>query len=167
MPLRLLPWSPEYGSALQADPDSYDEPDATAAETFEGEWRARRPSGDPPAAVQIVDGVRRVEAHALDDLPDGETAFGLFGSYAVGAVRCEGDRSWVLDGEGDGEGLRVLAQLPPGRRRAARSRDRRGIGAAALPRLDAAHRAHSQRPRRRAQPADARRGGAARRDALG
>ena len=107
MPLRLLPWSPEYGSALQADPDSYDEPDATAAETFEGEWRARRPSGDPPAAVQIVDGVRRVEAHALDDLPDGETAFGLFGSYAVGAVRCEGDRSWVLDGEGDGEGLRV------------------------------------------------------------
>ncbi len=107
MPLRLLPWSPEYGSALQADPDSYDEPDATAAETFEGEWRARRPSGDPPAAVQIVDGVRRVEAHALDDLPDGETAFGLFGSYAVGAVRCEGDRSWVLDGEGDGEGPRV------------------------------------------------------------
>ena len=107
MPLRLLPWSPEYGSALQADPDSYDEPDATAAEILEGEWRARRPSGDPPAAVQIVDGVRRVEAHALDDLPDGETAFGLFGSYAVGAVRCEGDRSWVLDGEGNGDGLRV------------------------------------------------------------
>ena len=40
--------------------------------------------------MQIVDGVRRVEAHAIDDLPDGDTAFGLFGSYAVGAVRCEG-----------------------------------------------------------------------------
>ena len=108
--LRLLPWSPEYGSAMQADPESFDDTDdTTAADTsIEGEWRARQPLGDPPAAVQIVDGVRRVEAHALDDLPDGETAYGLFGSYAVGAVRCEGARSWVLEGEtGEGELPRV------------------------------------------------------------
>ena len=110
MPLRLLPWSPEYGSAMQADPDAFDEQDAAQAAdaSIEGEWRARQPSGEPPAAVQIVDGVRRVEAHALDDLADGETAFGLFGSYAVGAVRCEGARSWVLGGETrEGELLRV------------------------------------------------------------
>ncbi|MYB42006.1 MAG: hypothetical protein F4X76_07450 [Chloroflexi bacterium] len=109
--LRLLPWSPEYGSAMQADPDSFDAADDSAAvdTSIEGEWRARPPLGEPPAAVQIVDGVRRVEAHAIDDLADGETAFGLFGSYAVGAVRCEGDRSWVLDGDAaEGERLRVF-----------------------------------------------------------
>ncbi len=108
--LRLLPWSPEYGSAMQADPESFDGTDEglRADTSVEGEWRARRPSGEPPAAVQIVDGVRRVEAHAIDDLPDGETAFGLFGSYAVGAVRCEGARSWVLDGDTpEGDRLRV------------------------------------------------------------
>ena len=109
--LRLLPWSPEYGSAMQADPESFDGTDEglRADTSVEGEWRARRPSGEPPAAVQIVDGVRRVEAHAIDDLADGETAFGLFGSYAVGAVRCEGARSWVLDGDApEGDRLRVF-----------------------------------------------------------
>ncbi|MYI83295.1 MAG: hypothetical protein F4056_08435 [Chloroflexi bacterium] len=49
--------------------------------------------------MQIVDGVPRVEAYAIDDLDDGTIALGLFGSYAVGAVRCEGARSWVLDGD--------------------------------------------------------------------
>ena len=85
--LRLLPWSPEYGSAMQADPDSFDEPDDSASvdTSIEGEWRARSPLGEPPAAVQIVDGVRRVEAHAIDDLPDGETAFGrVFRVYLQG-----------------------------------------------------------------------------------
>ena len=109
--LRLLPWSPEYGSAMQADPESFDAADEglRVDTSVEGEWRARRPSGEPPGAVQIVDGVRRVEAHAIDDLADGETAFGLFGSYAVGAVRCEGARSWVLDGDApEGDRLRVF-----------------------------------------------------------
>ena len=100
MPLRLLPWSPQYGSGLQA------EPDAPAGEatprvdiSIEGPWRPRQPHAEAPQAIQVVDGVRRVEAHALDDVAAGETAFGLFGSYAVGAVRCEGGRSWILVGE--------------------------------------------------------------------
>ena len=112
MPLRLLPWSPEYGSGPEADPpagdDAGDEDGGGAADTaIEGAWEARRPRGAPPRAVQIVDGVRRVEAHAIDD-EDGTLAYGLFGSWAVGAVRCEGGRSRVLDADaGGGERLRV------------------------------------------------------------
>lgn len=100
MPLRLLPWSPEYGSGLQAEPEAAGEQATPSVDaSIEGSWTPRRPEAEAPVAVQIVDGVRRVEAHALDDVSAGETAFGLFGSYAVGAVRCEGDRSWILDGE--------------------------------------------------------------------
>ena len=111
MPLRLLPWSPEYGSGLEAEPSGGDgDEDAAGAvdASIEGAWEARRPRGEPPAAVQIVDGVRRVEAHAIDDGgEDGAIAFGLFGSWAVGAVRCEGARSRVLDADAAGGGGRL------------------------------------------------------------
>ena len=99
MALRLLPWSPEYGSGLQAEPESDAAGSATTVDaTIEGAWEPRAPSGDAPRAVQIVDGVRRVEAHAIEDLPGGEAAYGLFGSYAVGVVRCEDGRARILDG---------------------------------------------------------------------
>ena len=62
--------------------------------------------------MQIVDGVRRVEAHALDDVAEGETASGLFGSYAVGAVRCDGARSWILDGDETLVAFRLLPADP-------------------------------------------------------
>jgi hypothetical protein len=100
MPLRLLPWSPEYGSGLNAEPEPASTgPAAEVDVSIEGAWTPRAPSAEPPAAVQIVDGVRRVEAHAIEDLASGGTAFGLFGSYAVGVVRCEGVRARILDGE--------------------------------------------------------------------
>ncbi len=100
MPLRLLPWAPEYGSGLQADAEQ-EGPDAapTVDITIEGPWAPVQPRAEAPAAVQIIDGVRRVEAHALDDVGEGETAFGLFGSYAVGAVRCQDGHARILDGE--------------------------------------------------------------------
>lgn len=95
MPLRLLPWSPEYGTSLQAgiEPDA-DAEDGAARPTLEydvePEWRAITP--DPaaplPSAVQVVDGVRRVDAHAIDDGSNGEPRYAIFGSLAVGAVRC-------------------------------------------------------------------------------
>ena len=46
--------------------------------------------------MQIVDGVRRVEAYALSDTTSGAAAPALFGSYAVGAVRCEPGRATML-----------------------------------------------------------------------
>src|SRR5688572_7117591 len=96
--LRLLPWSPEYGTAMQFDADADEDSRPEVDTTIEGRgWSAVAPSGVPPTAVQVVDGVRRVEAHAMDDGPDGLPVFGLFGSYAVGVVRCEGDRARILD----------------------------------------------------------------------
>ena len=100
MPLRLVPWSPEYGSGIEADAGAVDDDGASLVDdAVEGPWRVMRPADAPPPAVQIVDGVRRVEAHAIDDLGDGTIAFGLFGSYAVGVVRCEGTRAHILEGD--------------------------------------------------------------------
>ena len=100
MTLRLVPWSPEYGSGIEADAGAVDDDGASLVDdAVEGPWRVMRPEDAPPPAVQIVDGVRRVEAHAIDDLGDGTIAFGLFGSYAVGVVRCEGTRAHILEGE--------------------------------------------------------------------
>ena len=90
MTLRLLPWAPEYGTAMQFDADAEaDAPDGPAVETAveRPDWVAVQPAGEPPRSLQIVDGVRRAEAHAMDDGPDGEPLVGLFGSFAVGVVR--------------------------------------------------------------------------------
>lgn len=99
MPLRLLPWAPEYGTAMQFDADEEAAGSATAVDTGieRREWAAVAPAGEPPRALQVVDGVRRAEAHALDEGPGGEPLFGLFGSFAVGVVRCEDGAARVLD----------------------------------------------------------------------
>ncbi len=98
MPLRLLPWAPEYGTAMQFDAESGDDSNTTADADVEGiEWAPVEPASDPPAALQIIDGVRRAEAHAMDDGPGGEPLFGLFGSFAVGAVRCEASGARILE----------------------------------------------------------------------
>src|SRR5690242_18248162 len=86
--LRADPWAPEYGMGYQARPE---EPDHVADPTVEtNDWtRARTPAAsglDGP--VVFVDGVRRVELRLLAR-EGGAEAPGLFGSYAVGAVRCQ------------------------------------------------------------------------------
>ena len=98
MALRLLPWSHEYGTGMQFEADEH----ATDGGP-EVDWHVERrpwervaPDAPLPAALQIVDGVRRAEAHAMDDTPEGGLVLGLFGSYAVGAVRCEG-RACILE----------------------------------------------------------------------
>jgi len=100
MPVRLLPWAPEYGTAMRMDA-------AEAGEAERGDvdvrveretWAPVTPSSPAPLRVRIVDGVRRAEAHALDDDLGGEPpAFGLFASYAVGAVACEPGAARVVD----------------------------------------------------------------------
>ncbi len=100
MTLRLLPWSPEYGSGIEADAGAVDDDGASLVDAaVEGAWRAIRPDAAALPAVQIVDGVRRVEAHAIEDRDDGTIASGLFGSYAVGVVRCEGTLARILEGD--------------------------------------------------------------------
>lgn len=54
------------------------------------DWSRPIVSADVPTCpVWFVDGVRRVELRVLAD-DDGRRAAGLFGSWAVGAVRCDG-----------------------------------------------------------------------------
>lgn len=90
MPLRLLPWAPEYGTALQFDADSDASGNGTVVDhTLEGPWHAVTPELPAPDALQIVDGVRRAEANGLDEGADGSAVFALFGSLAVGAVRLD------------------------------------------------------------------------------
>ena len=86
--LRVDPWAPDRGMGFEAAPD---ETPATADPFLESEdWLQPRPA--PPASpgtLWFVDGVRRIELRLIAS--DGERRqFGLFGSTAVGAVRCDG-----------------------------------------------------------------------------
>jgi hypothetical protein len=97
MALRLLPWAPEFGAGLEAEVDGATPPPSAVDTRIElTEWRAVTPAAPAPDSLRIVDGVRRVEAHAMEEAPadarvarggdEGEPALGLFGSFAVGAV---------------------------------------------------------------------------------
>ena len=86
--LRADPWTPDHGMGFEA---RLDETPATADPDVEtSDWSAPFSPGEhPDTAVCFVDGVRRIEMRVLAD--EGEVrAPGLFGSWAVGVVRCDG-----------------------------------------------------------------------------
>jgi len=87
--LRLDPFAADYDPAIQIDEG--DEPAASVDTRVEQEaWEAVRPS--PPSAIPrmfFVDGVRRVE-HRLLLEDDRQQAYGLLGSFGVGATRVDG-----------------------------------------------------------------------------
>jgi len=88
--LRADPWMPDYGMGFQA---SLEEPPHRADPYVETkDWSA--PITPPGAAIEcvwFVDGVRRVDVRLIAEAGDGSRRVpGLFGSYAVGAVRCDG-----------------------------------------------------------------------------
>ncbi|MFN8094315.1 MAG: hypothetical protein U0599_19235 [Vicinamibacteria bacterium] len=87
--LRLDPWAPEYEGSIQlTSDDGGGQPVDAAVE--QARWEAIRPADAArPRVVAFVDGVRRVE-HRLLVTRGTRTAFGLLGSYGVGAVRVEG-----------------------------------------------------------------------------
>ncbi len=91
--LRADPWTPDHGMGFEAP---LDEPPARAEPFVEtDDWGvARHPEPRPPGPVWFVDGVRRVELRLLAE-ERGRRAFGLFGTYAVGAVRSEGRASFA------------------------------------------------------------------------
>ena len=103
---RLVSWSPEQGPGSNAPLNASGDDGVFSIDTsVEGAWIPHRLSGDQASIVQIVDGVRRVEAYAVSDTASGAMVPGLFGSYAVGAVRCEPTRATVLT---DDDLLRVV-----------------------------------------------------------
>lgn len=90
---RLMPWSAEQGPGANAP--LHDDGAFLVDTSVEGDWRPHRPAGHAPDVVSIIDGVRRVEAHAMSDTVSGTVVPALFGSYAAGVVRCEPGRAHI------------------------------------------------------------------------
>jgi hypothetical protein len=89
--LRADPWAPDYGMGFEASQELTEETLPRADPFVETEdWTTpRSPAATPWGVVWFVDGVRRIELRLVAD--EGERrAQGLFGSYAVGSVRCDG-----------------------------------------------------------------------------
>jgi uncharacterized protein len=78
---------PDHGMGFEAVGE---EPAASADPSVETDaWSGPiRPPAPAPGTVWFIDGVRRVEVRLVAE-EDGGRAPGLFGSYAVGAVRCD------------------------------------------------------------------------------
>ena len=103
---RMTPWSPAQGPGSDAPLNASGDDGVFSIDTsVEGPWIPHRLSGDQASIVQIVDGVRRVEAYAVSDTASGAIVPVLIGSFAVGAVRCEPGRATVLT---DDDLLRVV-----------------------------------------------------------
>lgn len=92
--LRADPWRPEYGMGFDA---GFEDPPVPRADpTVEtADWsKPLSPRPHPPCPVWFVDGVRRVELRLIAEDPSGRRVPGLFGTYAVGSVRCDGRASF-------------------------------------------------------------------------
>ncbi len=90
--LAIEGWSPEYGTAVEGDPEEAPAAQVDAgSEVPDGEWRPLdpRPGAWVPARVDFVDGVRRVEARVWITGEDGDARPGICASYAAGVVSCE------------------------------------------------------------------------------
>lgn len=89
--LRADPWSPDYGGDVEAALAAGEGTEIQVDPTIETpDWsRAIVPVPGPSGPLIFVDGVRRVEMRVLAE-EGGRRAWGLAGSYAVGAVRSDG-----------------------------------------------------------------------------
>jgi hypothetical protein len=85
------PWSPSYGTSLDAELGESAAQVALDVEIPGSEWRpvAPDPAAVAPAAVLFVDGVRRVDAQVwVEDGADAAASPALCASYAAGVVCC-------------------------------------------------------------------------------
>lgn len=95
--LKADPWRPDHG--VGAEVSFEDElPHAVTDPGIEtSDWsQAVAPGPCPPEAVVFVDGVMRTELRVLASDGD-KRAWGLIGSYAAGAVRCDGAATYVAE----------------------------------------------------------------------
>ncbi|HEX7022441.1 MAG TPA: hypothetical protein VF171_06250 [Trueperaceae bacterium] len=122
MHLRLDPWAVEYNTSYHAEvvaEDSGAEVDV-GVERPAGAWEPLAPAPTEPLWDELLflDGSRRVEARLL--LEDGlrQTAFGVMGSYGVGAVWCcaRGSRPARFVDESDFMVIQRVCALSAGQR---------------------------------------------------
>jgi hypothetical protein len=114
--LRADPWAPDHGMGFEAVTDEIAPRVDPAVET--SDWSLPRVPGPVERCpLHFVDGVRRVELRLVAE-QDGRRVPGLFGSCAVGAVRCDGDATFadsaisrfvILGGGLRGEAVEVRA----------------------------------------------------------
>src|SRR4051812_44483734 len=91
--LRADPWAPDHGMGFEAVTDEIAPRVDPAVET--ADWsRPRLPDAAEGCPLHFVDGVRRVELRLIAE-QEGRRVPGLFGSCAVGAVRCDGDATFA------------------------------------------------------------------------
>jgi hypothetical protein len=87
--LRADPWSADHGMGWEAVAEESDLPASDPFVETTGWDNPIAPPAVPPGPVWFVDGVRRVELRVVADR-DGLRVPGLFGSFAVGSVVCDG-----------------------------------------------------------------------------
>jgi hypothetical protein len=97
MRIDLAVWPADYGSPVTDDvPGTTTVPVDYDCEVGQAQWRPIAPTSPAGRAVTFVDGVRRMEARAWLTADDGSTVPGLVGSWAAGAIRCDG-RAAIVD----------------------------------------------------------------------
>ncbi len=101
--LKLDPWSSDVEAVVAISVDDAQSPPPIDVRVETTRWQAIDPTAAAakPAPSVFIDGVRRVDARLLATIPGGH-AFGLLGSFAIGAVRA-------------GEGAPHILQLETGR----------------------------------------------------
>jgi len=91
MRIDLAVWPADYGSPVTDDgPATTTVPVDYDCEVEQPHWRPVAPVAAAQLPVTFVDGVRRMDARAWLTPDDGSTAPGLVGSWAAGAIRCDG-----------------------------------------------------------------------------
>ncbi len=121
--LRLNPWASEHEGALQIGGEEEDAPPKLVrldVELSPDEWRPLDPGPFPAPAAVFVDGVRRLEVGVVQE-DEGAIRFGLFGSYAAGAVSCRPERCEIVERSvqrrlviGGGGGHYPFVEVPAG-----------------------------------------------------
>ena len=97
MRIDLAVWPADYGSPVTDDvPGTTTVPVDYDCEVGQAQWRPITPTPPTVRAVTFVDGVRRMEARAWLTPDGGTTVPGLVGSWAAGAIRCDG-RAAIVD----------------------------------------------------------------------
>jgi hypothetical protein len=98
--LRIDPWDPAYGVAVDVDELVPSKGDVDISiEVDEADWEPRAPAPGvlPAGRVLFVDGVRRIDAHVWLEY-DGVAESGICASFAAGAAVCDGEAR-VVDAE--------------------------------------------------------------------
>jgi uncharacterized protein len=110
--LKADPWRPDFGAGAEAGFDEDMTKVVVDPSVETGDWsRPLAPSPCPPEPVTFVDGVMRTELRVLASDGD-ERAWGLLGSYAAGAVRCDGTATVISEEEPIGRALVLGSRIP-------------------------------------------------------